>query len=252
MAEIVDLIDKVKRYYKFTRSEVKGLVISILITAFIFSFNEWGPGAEFNLLYGLVNFFNAILIVTISFLVHFSGQRVWSLATGYKHEFQMWSIGLGISLVLAFLTRGAVWWFIVPGGFIVHHLAGHRLGWFRYGINYWAIGLIAFAGPLANIIFAIIFKLISGFVSSPFIDKVTIFNIIFAVISLLPIPPLDGSKIFFAARMLYVFTVSLTVAAAFLLISNIPIWIAVLGSFGIAVILWLLYYVFFESYLWPY
>ncbi len=249
MGEIVDLADKIKRYYKFTPSELKGLIIAILVTSFVISFKEWGVGSVFDFKAGLFNFFNAILIVALSFLVHLSAQRVWALATGYRHEFQMWGIGLGIALILAFVTNGRAW-LIIPGGFIVHHLAGHRLGWFRYGINYWALGLIAFAGPLANILLAIVFKSLSGFVSNALIQKVIIFNIMYAVFSMVPIPPLDGSKVYFGARMLYAFGASGIVAAAALLYADIAVWVAVLASFIIAVILWLLYYIFFESGYW--
>ena len=249
MAEIVDLIDKIKRYYKFTPSELKGLVISIIVVAFIISFNDWGVGSVFDAKAGLLNFFNAILIVALSFLVHLSAQRVWALATGYRHEFQMWGIGLGVALVLSFITNGRAW-LIIPGGFIVHHLAGHRLGWFRYGINYWAIGLIAFVGPLASIAFAAVFKSISGFVSNSLIQKMIIFNVLYAVFSMLPVPPLDGSKIYFGGRMLYAFALPAIVVAGILLYIDIAVWIAALSSFLIAVILWLLYYVFFEKDYW--
>jgi len=249
MGEIVDLIDKIKRYYKFTPSELKSLTIAILVTAFIISFREWGIGSVFNFQVGIINFFNAILIVSVSFLIHLSAQRFWALATGFRHEFQLWGIGLGIGLILAFVTNGKIW-VIIPGGFIVHHLAGHRLGWFRYGINYWAIGLIAFAGPLASIIFAMIFKSFSGVVSNVLIEKVIIFNILFAVFSMLPIPPLDGSKIFFGGRLLYIFGLAGIVAAGVLLYANIAVWIAVISSFLIAVVLWLLYYIFFEKDYW--
>jgi Zn-dependent protease len=249
MAEIVDMIDKIKRYYKFSPSELRSLAVAIIITAFIISFREWGVGSAFDAKSGLFNFFNAILIVAVSFIIHLSAQRVWALATGYRHEFQMWGIGLGIALILAFVTNGRAW-LIIPGGFIVHHLAGHRLGWFRYGINYWAIALIAFAGPLASIIFAIVFKSITGFVSNALMQKVIIFNLLYAVYSMLPIPPLDGSKIFYGGRLLYAFGIAGIVAAAVLLYTNIPIWIAVVSAFLIAVVLWLLYYIFFEKDYW--
>lgn len=249
MAEIVDLIDKIKRYYKFTPSELRSLAIVILVFAFIISFRDWGIGDVFDPKVGLLNFFNAILIVALSFLVHISAQRIWALATGFRHEFQMWGIGLGIALILTFVTNGRAW-LIIPGGFIVHHLAGHRLGWFRYGINYWAIGLIAFAGPLASILFAIIFKSISGFAFNALIQKVIIFNILYAAFSMLPIPPLDGSKIYFGSRMLYFFALPGIVAAAFLLYAGIAIWIAAFSSFLIALILWILYYIFFEKGYW--
>src|SRR3989338_670042 len=249
MAEIVDLRDKIKRYFTFTPLEIRSIIIAILIIVFVFSFKEWGYGDAFDVPLGLFNFFNAILIVALSFLVHISIQRIWSLGTGYRLEWKMWTVGLLFSLIMAFLTNGAVW-LIIPGGFIVHHMAGHRLGWFRYDINYWALGLIAFAGPLANILLAIVFKSLSGFVSNALIQKVIIFNIMYAVFSMVPIPPLDGSKVYFGARMLYAFGASGIVAAAVLLYADIAVWVAVLASFIIAVILWLLYYIFFESGYW--
>ncbi|MBW2977033.1 hypothetical protein KY347_06320 [Candidatus Woesearchaeota archaeon] len=252
MEEIVDLQDKIKRYFKFTPLELRSLVIAILITAFVFSFRDWGYGEVFNFGVGLFNFFNAVLIVALSFLVHISVQRVWSLGTGYRLEWKMWSYGLLFGLIIAFLTNGAVWWLILPGGFMVHHMAGHRLGWFRYGINYWAIGLIAVTGSFATIFLAAVFKALSAIALNSLIQKVIAFNIAYAVCSLLPIPPLDGSRTFYGSRMLYAFSVSAIVVAAILLSSNIGMVLALISSFLIAIVLWVLYYIFFESKAWKY
>lgn len=69
-------------------------------------------------------------------------------------------------------------------------------------------GLIAIAGPLSNIIIAIIMGAIyrlglifpSSFLSGilPLIGAIVFINIILAIFNLVPIPPLDGSKILFA------------------------------------------------------
>jgi len=59
MAELVDLIDKLKKYYTFTKYEVRGYVIAILAIAFIISFREWGEG-QFDLTAGLFNLFNRL------------------------------------------------------------------------------------------------------------------------------------------------------------------------------------------------
>jgi hypothetical protein len=252
MGEVVDLSDKIKRYFKFTPLEIRSLIITILVIAFIISFDEWGYGKVFNVKVGLFNWFNAILIVALSFLVHISVQRVWSLGTGYRLEWKMWSFGLLFGLIIAFLTApfGRVFWVILPGGFIVHHMAGHRLGWFRYGINYWALGLIAVTGPFATIFLAAIFKSLSGVVVNSLIQKVIVFNIAYALYSMLPIPPLDGSRTFYGSRMLYAFSTAGIVAAAILLNLNIGVWVAIMSSFFIAVVLWVLYYMFFESKAW--
>ena len=249
MGEIVDLADKIKRYFKFTPLEIRSIIIAILVIAFIISFSEWGTGNVFDVKAGLFNWFNAVLIVALSFLVHISAQRIWALGIGYRVEWKLWSFGLLFGLIMAFLTNGG-FWIVLPGGIIVHHLAGHRLGWFRYGINYWAVGLIAVVGPFATIFLAATFKALSGIVVNSLIQKVIIFNITYALFSLIPIPPSDGSRTFFGSRMLYAFSVSVIIAAAVLLSLNISVILAIISSFFIGVVLWLLYYIFFEHKLW--
>ena len=248
MAEIVDFIDKVKRYYKFTPSELKGFLITILVLAFVISFREWG-GAEFDFAVGFSNFLFAVLIVGVSLLIHTTGQRFWSLATGYRLEYQMWGLGLFLAVIFAVITNGR-FWFLVAGGFMVHHLAGHRLGWFRYDINYWAVALIALAGNLATVLFIIVLKVSNVLALNPLLQKFIIFNIVYTVYNMVPIPPLDGSKIFYGSRMLYAFYLPGIIAIILLLYSNIPILVAVLGSFLVAIVLWLLYYIFLERKLW--
>ena len=249
MGEIVDLADKIKRYFKFTPLEIRSIIIAIVVVAFIISFSEWGKGNVFDVKAGLFNWFNAVLIVALSFLVHISAQRIWALAIGYRVEWKMWSFGLLFGLIMAFLTNGG-FWLVLPGGIIVHHMAGHRLGWFRYGINYWAVGLIAVTGPFATIVFAAMFKALSVIVVNSLIQKVIVFNIAYAIFSLIPIPPLDGSRTFFGSRMLYAFSVSGIIAAAVLLSLNISVGLAIISSFFIGVALWLLYYIFFEHKYW--
>ena len=250
MGEIVDMLDKIKRYFYFTPLEIRSLITAILVIAFIFSFREWGYGSDFNLKIGMLNFFNAVLIVALSFLIHISVQRIWSLGIGYKLEWRMWTFGLLFALIMAFLTNGAVWWLIFPGGFIVHHMAGHRLGYFRYGINYWAIGLIAVTGTFATVFLITIFKAISGFVFNSLIQKLIAFNIAYAICSVIPIPPLDGSKTFYGSRMLYAFSTSAIIAAAILLKSRLGVGIVIALSILIAIALWAMYYIFFEYKAW--
>lgn len=64
----------------------------------------------------------------------------------------------------------------------------------------WGPGLVAFAGPGANIVIAIIFGLIvrlglvSGYALA--LSAMVIFiNLILALFNLIPVPPLDGSKV---------------------------------------------------------
>src|SRR3989344_5575483 len=144
MAELVDLIDKLKKYYTFTKYEVRGYVIAILAIAFIISFREWGEG-QFDLTAGLFNLFNSVLIVALSILVHDAGQRIWGLAIGYKIEFKMWSFGVVLGLILAFVTNGK-FWLIIPGPFMLLPLAGPGFGFFSYGLNIIGRSMFALAG----------------------------------------------------------------------------------------------------------
>jgi len=68
-------------------------------------------------------------------------------------------------------------------------------------------GLIGLAGPISNFSIAIVFSLIlkllviGGFASQPFlifIDIIILINVILGTFNLIPIPPLDGSKILFS------------------------------------------------------
>lgn len=243
MTKFVDLVDKIKRYYKFTPNEVANVVASVLIVAFIISFNDWEVG---NLAVGLRNLFNAVLVVALTFIVHLSAQRIAALQIGFRAEYKMFTFGLLISLVIVFISRGKVWWIILPGGVIMHHLAGHRLGWWRYGLTYFGQGFTALMGPVATMFLALFFRAINSAVSNPLIHKAMIFNVAFALCTMLPIPPLDGTRVFWGSRLTYVFSYCALIGAAILLLSNIPAWIVIVGSLLIGVIGWLAYYVFFE------
>jgi len=97
--------------------------------------------------------------------------------------------------------------------FITH--AGFLIGWAKpvpynpYNLRNRQVAepLISFAGPASNILVAVLFSILIrsliyfGFASSPLItifSFVVFINLALAVFNLLPIPPLDGSKILFA------------------------------------------------------
>jgi len=248
MAELIDLTDKLKKYYKFTPNEISGLAISILVIAFIISFKEWGA-KSFDFVEGIKNFFNAVLITALSILVHDAGQRIWGLAIGYRIEFKMWSFGLILALIAAFISNGSLW-LIIPAGFMMHHIAGHRLGWFRYDVNYFGQAMVALAGPLFSLMLIILLKIIGIFSASLLVQKAIMLNVVYAITSLLPIPPLDGSKIYFGSRMAYAFILPAMSVAAILMVVNVPIFFALIISLLVGVILWIVYYITFERKIW--
>jgi len=200
-----DLSYNIKKYFKFDASEIRAMIIGVVVLGFIISFDEWGIGKEVDLYFGLNNLFNAILIMLLAMLVHVSAQRIAALSVGFRAQYKIWTYGIIIGVILAFFSAGKLW-FLAAGGVIVHHMAGHRLGYFRYGLNYWPLGIVGIAGPIANLFLAIIFKmLLLSFPENILLQQAMVVNIWFALFNMLPIPPLDGSHMFFASRTFYVF-----------------------------------------------
>ncbi len=212
MYSFYDLQDKVRRYFRFNNDEIKGLLITTLILAICLSFRQWGYGETVDVYYGLKNLLNTFVIVFLAILVHVSAQKVYALHIGYKAEYEMWLSGLIISLFLTVLTNGYLY-FLAIGSFVLHFLHGHRLGYFRFGLNYFAMAIVALMGPLANLILALIFKYAMLFSSSPLLPRAMSINLLIAIFSMIPIPPFDGSKVFYASRYLYAFSVGAVIGA---------------------------------------
>lgn len=236
--------DKVHKYYPFTQLEIRNIMITIIIIGFMYGFNDGRP--EFNLALYSYNMVVSMGIAAITMLVFLSGQRFAGLSAGYRVEFQMWWAGLILALIITFITRGYVW-IPIAGGMMLHHMSGHRLGFFRYGLNMLDNGIIASCGALACVIFATIVKqtaIWTGFGALPIINKIYWFALVFAVVNMLPIPPLAGSKLLYNSRLPYVFIFAFILVYVILAAFGLFSWIlALIGAF----ILWILYYIKFES-----
>lgn len=235
----------IRKYYGFKPEEIRAIVVGVIVIAFAISFDEWGID-KFDLMYGLRNLFNAILIVLLSFLVHISAQRIVALFCGFKVEYRPWIYGLALALILAVVSRGNLW-FIAPGGIVVYHLTGHRLGSFRYGLNFWPLGLTGISGPIGSVFLAIFFKLLLCLApANVLLQKAMVFNIWYALLTMLPIPPLDGSHMFFSSRLMYVFVYGFIIGLCISLYF-FNVLIALLLGLLLGIILWQASYWLFEN-----
>jgi hypothetical protein len=244
---VYNLIDKIKRYFTFNKEEMIALIGSSLVIGFMFAFRD----------FTLFNLATAIGIVFVSILFHISVQKIAALHDGFSVEFKIWWLGLLIGLVTVFMSAAIsnnkiiIWWLALPGGIVFSMLAKHRLGKFRYGMNYWPMGIIAFSGPIASIVFGTIFKNINLYILGsgfPLFDKIFIFNLVLAATQMLPIPPLDGHYMFFASRSAYAFLLG-TIITYVVLVLGLQIfswvWAIIIGA-----IIWLVYYIKFERVAW--
>lgn len=237
-------IDKLRRYFWFSKVELLNFFIVVVFLALVASWTDWGVG-RFDLRTGIANWLYAFLLVGITVFVHHAGQRMMALYLGFYAEQKLWWHGLLISLILVLVTNGNVK-FLAASSTIAHLLPVHRLGAFRYGPNLSTIMKISVAGPLANIFFSALVKSLewAGVLSVAFAERLFVMNLIFAAWNLLPIPPLDGSKLFYYSRLTYVFMFAAVSSYAMLIYwLNVYSYIYA-GLIGVAA--WLAFYVFFE------
>ena len=97
---------------------------------------------------------------------------------------------------LSYMLGGVIFGWAKPVMINPYNLRGGR----------WGEAMVAVAGPLSNIVLAVIFSQIIRYGSvlgvsqsfTSFLLQVVIVNLVLAVFNLIPIPPLDGSKILFA------------------------------------------------------
>ncbi len=241
----MELTSRIKEYFGFNSDEIKGIIIATFIIAFILSFREWGIN-KFDWIYGLKNLFNSAIIVALALLVRVSVEKIEALRRGYRLEWKMSFYGLLIGLILVFISNGLLF-LLIPGGIVVYMIKRLRLGKLWYGLNRFEVALVALTGLLANVVLAILFKALMFVSASSLLHKAMVINVLLAVFSMLPIPPLEGFRIWIGSRLLYLFSLGLIGGCSVLLfLTNIST--AVIGSLGVAVFIWLLYYIFFERF----
>jgi len=177
---------------RFSKIEIKHILISILVLALAFTllyrnnysvllFFEYNLGN--NLKYvGL--FGMCLILVLVSFLFHEFGHKFVAQRFGLWSEFRMWPAGLVLTIVTSLLG----FLFASPGAVMI---AGNM----DKSMN----GKVSIAGPAVNIVLAAIG--IVGILLTNYSGWVIFFlllanlNAFLALFNLIPLPPLDGSKI---------------------------------------------------------
>ena len=217
MVSFKELKSRIKQHFRFSKQELTGIIIGILVTGFIFSFKHWGI-EEFDLVYGLKNLFLITVAAAISFFGHISCQKLYALSAGYKVEFKTWWAGIIIALVLGFISIGN-FTLVLAGGVGLSFMVRQRLGQFRYGYSVAEQAVTGLWGILGSLIFAALFRIGNYFLPEVlFFEQGLMISLIFAICSVLPIPGLDGLNIFFGSRGMYLVSVVIVLLSTLLLL----------------------------------
>lgn len=153
-----------------------------------------------------VNFIFSIAILILSVVIH-----------EVSHGFMANILGDGTAKHAGRLTLNPLKHLDMMGSFFVPMLTyfggGFIFGWAKpvpynpYNLRdqKWGDAKVAAAGPLSNLLIALVFGLVIRFAAASMpsaalqmLHLIVYLNIILAVFNLVPIPPLDGSKVLFS------------------------------------------------------
>ena len=160
------------------------ILISVLVLAVAIS--GLGP-ARFDFELIARNIMVVSIPLAVGFVAHELAHKFTAMRYGYFAIYRMWVPGLLLALLVGLLTSGK-WLFAAPGAVVI--LAPYSTP--RES------GLIGLAGPLTNAVVGCCFLPLAYF--GGLIGEIGAWgahvNFFLAFFNMLPIPPLDGSKVF--------------------------------------------------------
>jgi Zn-dependent protease len=176
----------------FSRIEIRDIIVAWVALGVAFSFALAGGGLSllttpgFTLFDALILLGISLITVGAGFVFHELSHKFVAQRYGYWAEFRMWPFGLVLALVTSMI--GLI--FAAPGA---TYISGTNISTSQNG-------RISLAGPLTNVVISALFLPFLLFGGSGILYEVGYIgvriNIFLAVFNMLPLGPLDGSKVF--------------------------------------------------------
>lgn len=187
---------------RITGREAKEMLISVVAISLALAINQMGVmGAleDAHLSMQIASFF--LVALGTGFILHEMAHKFTAIYFGHRAEFRMWAAGLGFMFLLALLPTKIM--FIAPGAVYI--------GGGMKRITQRENGIISLAGPFTNVVIALIAiaaLLVVGpiYVGSMGLELLSItawINIFLALFNLIPVYPLDGSKVLAWNKFVY-------------------------------------------------
>lgn len=182
-----------KVHFKIKKQEILQILIAWVGITLAFS---WKGVSGINTMLILLPI---VLVGTLTgFIIHELAHKFFAMHYGCYAEFRLWLSGLGFAIILSLITSGS-FVFAAPGAVYI---------WGR-NITRKQNGIISVAGPVANLVLAIVFLIVGFFVTSGSYLQMLFFgvyqiNLFLGGFNMLPIPPLDGFKVFVWNKPLWI------------------------------------------------
>lgn len=243
-----------KKTLTFGKEDVKILAIGSVAFGIALSWHGWG-GVSFELVTGLLNLLLAIVVSGLLLAVYLGSQRLCAAVKGLAIEHRLWWYGPILCVLFVLITNGRFALSLIP--ITLYALTKFELKivkHVRWGRRYAHASLsehaqVALAGPLSVFVVGGFIKTLEllGIVGN-WADSFFVFALLIAATNILPIPPLDGAKVFYSTRLGYAFISGTFLGYLFL--ASLRIYSYILALL-IGLSAWLGYYAFFERKLEP-
>ncbi len=180
----------------FTIREVGDMLVSIVALGFLFSFS---PGFLPEGSPWLMNLLMATLLSGVVWTLHVAAQKLmarrYECRTIYFMSPHFIAVSILLTLFISIMSFGQFVLVVAAVGFVnVSTKYSMRLGYKFMGLTLKETGEVAVAGWIANVLLALLLKVLHP-VHPAFFTYFIEMNLWVALFNLLPIPPLDGSKI---------------------------------------------------------